>query len=62
MKFAAFLYVVLVVLILSSVSFSQDPLPVTRSSWQATVKKVQKADLPPTGPAKQIIVDWGLDY
>jgi len=57
MKFAAFLYVVLVVLILSSFSFSQDPLPVTRSSWQATVKKVQKADLPPTGPAKQIIVD-----
>ena len=34
---------------------AQDPLPVIRSSWQATVQKAQKVESVPTGPARQII-------
>lgn len=44
-------------LLLSPVCFAQDPLPVIKSNWQPAVRKGQKTDAPPTGPAKQMTVD-----
>ena len=47
----------LILLLLPCVCLSQDPLPVVRSSWQPTVRKSQKVDVPETGPARQMIVE-----
>ena len=45
------------ILMLATVGFAQDPLPVLRSGWKLATAKSQKAESPPTGPARQIIAD-----
>jgi len=40
-----------------SFCYSQDPLPVIKSSWQPSVQKGKKADAPQTGPARQMMID-----
>lgn len=42
---------------LTALCYSQDPLPVIKSSWQPSVQKARKADVSQTGPARQMMVD-----
>jgi len=44
-------------LLLSPMCFSQDPLPVLKSSWHPAITKGQKTETPLTGPAKQLTID-----
>jgi len=47
----------LVLLLVAPFCFSQDPLPVLKSSWQPSIQKGKKGEVPQTGPARQLTVD-----
>src|SRR5947209_11794106 len=57
MKTGFLLKISSLLLILAPFCFSQDPLPVLRSTWRFTVQPGKKAEVPTTGPARQITVD-----
>ncbi len=44
-------------LLLSPFCFGQDPLPVINSKWTPSTRKVEKTQVPQTGPARQMTVD-----
>lgn len=47
----------ILLLTVSAACFAQDPLPVLKFGWAASIKKAQKAEVPQTGPAKLMTVD-----
>ncbi|MBV9242284.1 MAG: hypothetical protein JO314_09780 [Acidobacteria bacterium] len=55
MRFLGLVASPLLSLVFASFCFSQDPLPVIKSTWSPAVQKAVKKDVGQTGPAKQIL-------
>ncbi|HEY2866082.1 MAG TPA: hypothetical protein VGJ02_03230, partial [Pyrinomonadaceae bacterium] len=51
------LCILIPVLALAPLCFSQDPLPVIRSNWQPSVQKAKSVEPGETGPAREVIID-----
>src|SRR5262245_53158940 len=47
----------ILVLLISSYCFSQDPMPVLSSSWERTTQKARVVDATATSPARAVLAD-----
>jgi len=47
----------ILVLLISTSHFSQDPMPVLKATWQHTTQQALKSENGPTGPAREVTAD-----
>ena len=54
---SALLKTVVVVLLISPVCFSQEPVPILKASWEHVTRRAQNVAVAPSGPAKPILAE-----